>query len=102
MPAPYNLSGIDNALGIAEMYKATAQLAPAYLGNSIIATFFAIIFVGMISLKIPPRFALFSASIGSAFVSVLLFYFGLTGIITISITIGLTVVSAIWLAAVGE
>jgi len=102
MPAPYNLTGIDSAPGIAEMFKEIHLLAPGYLGNSIVASMFFIIFGGMISLNIKPAFASFSASISTALLSLLLFYFGLVGVVTVGVLIALTVVSAIWLSQSGD
>lgn len=102
MPAPYNMTGIDSAVGIAETYKAVADLAPAYLGNSIVATFFTIAFVAMISLNIRPQIALFTSSTATAFVSIILFYFGLVGTIAVGVTIAMSVGTAIWLAALGD
>jgi hypothetical protein len=101
MPAPYNLTGIDQATGIAEMFKGIHLLAPAYLGNSIIASLFFIIFGGMVSLNIRPSHSAFTASIATTLLSVLLFYFGLVGVVTVGILIAITVVSAIWLSQSG-
>jgi len=102
MPAPYNLTGIDTAAGIAEMFKEIHLIAPGYLGNSIVAAIFFIIFGGMVSLNIKPAFASFSASIATALMSLLLFYYKLVGGVTVGVLIALTVVSAIWLSQSGD
>lgn len=101
MAAPYNLTAVDESVGIIETIRSLSDLAPGYVGNFLLLATYVIMFTAMTSLNISPRFAMFAASLSTTIGAILLFYFGLVSSMSITILIGVTIASALWLAAVG-
>lgn len=102
MAYPYNLTEIESANSIPELAKGLNALTPGWPGNAMIFTLGFIIFISMKSLGIQTPVCFFSSSVVMLLSSGLLFFFGMTGIVTVSISIAFVAFSVIALALTAE
>ena len=102
MAYPYNLTEIESANSIPELAKGVNQLVPGWPGNAIIFTLSFIIFISMKSLGIQTPVCFFGSSVVMLISSILLYFFGMVSVITISVSIAMVAFSIIGLAITAE